>query len=117
MLGAPVRSLLESRKLVAAAPQASVGHAARLMTQHKVGAVLVVSADGKLAGIFTERDALFRVMAPGLDPENTELRSVMTSDPVSVEPDETLGYALLLMYEHGFRHVPEIGRASCRERV
>ena len=108
MLGAPVRSLLESRKLVAAAPQASVGHAARLMTQHKVGAVLVVSADGKLAGIFTERDALFRVMAPGLDPEKTELRSVMTSDPVSVEPDETLGYALLLMYEHGFRHVPVV---------
>ena len=108
MLGSPVRHLLEPRRLLVATPPTSVGHAARLMSEHKVGAVLVVAEDGTLAGIFTERDALFRVVAPGLDPEKTLLREVMTARPLTVAADETLGYALLLMHEHGFRHVPVV---------
>lgn len=108
MLGTAIRDLLEPRKLVTAAPEASVGHAARLMSEHKVGAVLVVAADGGLAGIFTERDAVFRVMARGLDPEKTALREAMTAQPVTVAPDETLGYALLLMHDNRFRHVPVV---------
>lgn len=107
MLGTAIRNLLEPRKLVVASPQASVAEAARLMLENKVGAVLVVEDDA-VAGIFTERDALFRVMALGRDPAKTALREVMTAAPYTVTPDETLGYALLLMHEHGFRHVPVI---------
>ncbi|MGH8735366.1 MAG: CBS domain-containing protein, partial [Burkholderiales bacterium] len=107
MLGLPIRSVLEPRKLVVAAPHTSVGQAARLMKEGKVGAVLVVD-EGLLVGIFTERDALFRVMARGLDPESTVLREVMTRDPITVAPDETFGYALLLMHENGFRHAPVV---------
>jgi CBS domain-containing protein len=47
-------------------------------------------------------------MAPGLDPASTELRAVMTRDPTTVAPDETLGYALLLMHGKGFRHTPVV---------
>ena len=112
MLGLPVGSVLEPRKLVVASPRASVAEAARLMADGKVGAVLVVVEDGSLAGIFTERDALFRVMARGLDPEKTSLREVMTPDPLTVSPGETLGYALLQMHEHGFRHVPVVENGS-----
>ena len=108
MLGAPIRSVLEPHKLVLAPPEASVADAARLMARHGVGAVLVVDHDGTLSGIFTERDAVFRVMARGLDPERTALREAMTARPLTVAPDETLGFALLLMYEHGFRHVPVV---------
>jgi CBS domain-containing protein len=107
MLGLPIRSVLEPRKLVVAAPQTSVGQAARLMKEGKVGAVLVVE-EGLLVGIFTERDAVFRVMARGLDPESTALGDVMTRDPTTVAPDETFGYALLLMHENGFRHAPVV---------
>jgi CBS domain-containing protein len=107
MLGLPVRSVIEPRKLVVAAPHTSVGQAARLMKEGKVGAVLVVE-EGRLVGIFTERDAVFRVMARGLDPESTALRDVMTRDPTTVAPDETFGYALLLMHENGFRHAPVV---------
>lgn len=107
MLGLPIRSVIEPRKLVVAAPATSVAAAARSMKKGKVGAVLVVEK-GRLIGIFTERDAVFRVMARGLDPEATLLGDVMTRDPVTVAPDETFGYALLLMHEHGFRHAPVV---------
>jgi CBS domain-containing protein len=107
MLGLPIKNVLEPRKLVVAAPQTTVAEAAKLMKKGKVGAVLVVE-EGRLVGIFTERDALFRVMAPGLDPAKTELSAVMTRDPATVAPDETFCYALLLMHENGFRHAPVV---------
>lgn len=107
MLGLPIKSVIEPRKLVVAASHTSVGEAARLMKEGKVGALLVVEK-GVLIGIFTERDAVFRVMAGGLDPDSTLLRDVMTPDPTTVAPDETFGYALLLMHENGFRHAPVV---------
>lgn len=107
MLGLPIKSILEPRKLVVAAPHTTVAEAAKLMKKGRVGAVLVVQK-GRLVGIFTERDALFRVIAPDLDPAGTELREVMTRDPTTVAPDETFGYALLLMHEKGFRHAPVV---------
>lgn len=107
MLGLPIKSVIEPRKLVVAAPRATVAEAARLMKEGKVGAVLVVEG-GRLVGIFTERDALFRVIACGLDPAATALSEVMTREPKTVTPDETFGYALLLMYENGFRHAPVV---------
>jgi CBS domain-containing protein len=112
MLGLSIRSVLEPRRLIVAAPDMTVSEAARLMKDNQVGATLIVSA-GNLMGIFTERDVLCRVVAKDLDPKATPLSAVMTPDPVTVTPDETFGYALLLMYENGFRHVPvvENGRA------
>jgi CBS domain-containing protein len=107
MLGIPVGSLVEPGKLVVAAPEATVADAARLMQAGRVGAVLVVE-DERLVGIFTERDAVHRVMAAGLDPAATRLAQVMTRDPITVAPDDELGYALTLMHEHGFRHAPVI---------
>ena len=107
MLGLPVESVLEARQLVVAGPDASVADAARLMRRGNVGAILVVDGS-RLVGIFTERDALFRVIACGRDPAAVPLREVMTADPVTVAPEETFGYALLLMHERGFRHVPVV---------
>ena len=107
MLELPVRSVLDPRKLVLAPPQASVDDAARLMKEAHVGAVLVVE-QGRLIGIFTERDAVYRVLAARRDPLLTPLAEVMTRDPVAVAPEETFGYALLLMHDNGFRHAPVV---------
>jgi CBS domain-containing protein len=107
MLTSRVGDLIERRKLVVATPQVSVAKAARMMKKSKVGAVLVVDK-GRLVGIFTERDAVYRVMALGLEPDETLLGEVMTREPKTVEPNETFGYALLLMHENGFRHAPVI---------
>jgi len=103
----PVRSILGSQSPVTANGEMSVAQAARLMKERRVGAVLVMH-EGRLAGIFTERDALFRVLAEGRDPAKTELHDVMTANPRTIEPDRPFGHALHLMHEGGFRHVPVV---------
>jgi CBS domain-containing protein len=77
------------------------------MRNKNLGALLVVSY-GRLVGIFTERDALYRVLAEGLDPKVTTLQEVMTADPMTLGPERTYGHALLVMYENGFRHIPVV---------
>lgn len=107
MFSQRVKSVMEHKKLLVAAPQTTVSHAARLMAQKKVSAVMVVD-DDILVGIFTERDAVFRVIARGLDVNTTQLADVMTPSPQTVSPEQTFGHALLLMHENGFRHIPVV---------
>ena len=102
-----IRNVMEKKKLVTASPETTVSKAAKLMARRKVGAVMVVE-EHRLVGIFTERDAVFRVIARGLDVQTTRLADVMTTAPRTVVPDKTFGYALLMMRENGFRHVPVI---------
>jgi CBS domain-containing protein len=102
-----VRHVMEREKMLTAAPQTTVSEAARLMAYTNVSAVVVVE-QGALAGLFTERDAVFRVIAQGLDPRTTRLSDVMTTSPVTVGPDRSFGYALQLMHEGRFRHVPVV---------
>ena len=107
----PVRSVIENQKPVIAEGGISVAAAARLMKLNRVGAILIVES-GRLAGIFTERDALFRVIAEGRDPASTRVVEVMTSNPRTIAPDRPFGHALHLMYEGGFRHVPVVDHGT-----
>lgn len=102
-----VRTLMDPRKLILVPGSMTVREAARLMKSKHYGAVLVTEGD-ELLGIFTERDAVFRVIAAGRDPETTQLADVMTKEPKTITPDKTFGHAMLLMHEGGFRHVPVI---------
>ena len=85
--------------------------------------LLFVDAHGHLTGIFTERDALFRVLATGRDPATTRVSEVMTKKPQSIHPDKPVGHALHMMYENGFRHVPvvedghPVGMVSARDAL
>jgi len=105
MLDEPVRTVM--RKVLKAAPRTLVNKAAKLMAARNVGAVLVME-DDRLIGILTERDIVFRVVAKGLDAEATPLSEVMTKAPHTVDPEKPLGYALLVMQENGFRHLPVV---------
>ena len=107
MLNEPIRNVMERKKLLTASPETLVSTAAKLMTKHKVSAVVVVE-EKRLVGIFTERDAVWRVIAKGRDPGATPLATVMTRNPQAVDPGESLGYALLQMFERGFRHMPVV---------
>jgi len=107
MYDRPVSELLDPKKVLIASAATRVIDAAKLMAKSKVSAVLVVE-DARLVGIFTERDAVHRVIAKRRDPRLTTLADVMTRDPRTVSPDETFGYAMLLMHEHGFRHLPVV---------
>ncbi len=107
MFSLQVGTMMERNKLLTAPPETTVTKAAEMMARRKVGAVMVVE-QRSLVGIFTERDAVFRVIARGRNPEATRLADVMTILPKTVEPHKSFGYALLLMHENGFRHVPVV---------
>jgi CBS domain-containing protein len=77
----------------------------RKMTDNKIGALMVMDG-GKLVGIFTERDALSRVLAAGRDPRDTRVVEVMTTDPCCVSPEMTVGDAMALVSKRRFRHLP-----------
>ena len=98
---------MEPHRLLVAAPDTTVSGAVKLMANKKVGAVMVLDGT-RLVGIFTERDLVVRVVAHDRDLHTTRLAEVMTKSPVTVDPGETFGYALLLMHENGFRHVPVV---------
>ncbi len=95
------------RQVIHLAPSASVREAAQLMSETHIGALLVMDA-GRLVGIFTERDALNRVLAEGRDPDSTPLSEVMTRDPLTLSPQTAATLALDLMGETGFRHLPVV---------
>ena len=102
-----VREIIEHQHPVVASAEITVSAAARLMQRNHIGAVLIMEGE-RLAGIFTERDALFRVIAAGRDPSATRVADVMTRDPRTISPDRPFGHALHLMYEGEFRHVPVV---------
>jgi CBS domain-containing protein len=94
-------------------PETTVMAAARQMRSRNASAVLVTEGEGELLGIFTERDAIRRVVAEGLDPSMTTLADVMTDNPDTVTPHDSAGKAVRLMRAQQCRHVPivENGKA------
>ena len=103
----PISSIIEKQEIMTAPSTMTVSEAARLMKDHNSGALMV--CDKKhLVGVFTERDALFRVTAEGCDPKTTLLADVMTRNPRTIGPNKRLGHALHMMYEGGFRNVPVV---------
>ena len=106
-----VREVMSRKTLLKVAPSLTVAKAARLMAEKNVGAVLVLDGE-RLAGIFTERDVVFRVVAQGLDPAETHVQNVMTPNPAVVAPDKPFGYAMLVMHERGCRHMPVVSEGK-----
>ena len=103
-----IRDVIRNQTVLAMPAAATVREAARQMKDRKVGAVMVVDHHGRLQGIFTERDCLFRVLAEGVNPDTTTLGLVMTADPYTVTADRKLGVALHMMHDNGFRHIPVV---------
>ncbi len=101
-----VRQIIEGHQPVTASADTAVQEAARLMKEHNIGALMVVDGD-KLAGVFTERDALFRVLAGGLDGA-TPVSTVMTANPKTISPDSPFSTALHVMHEGHFRNLPVV---------
>ena len=86
---------------------ATVLDAARLMADKRIGSVLVIE-EGKLRGIFTERDALNRVIAESREPGVTPLSGVMTPHPKTVGPEVPAVESLRIMRDGGYRHLPVV---------
>ena len=100
-----LRDLIKDRKVYSIEAGRTVLEAARFMMEHNTGA-LPVLRDGELAGIFSERDIMNRVVAAGRQPAFTAVSEVMTANPRAVNLDETIEECLFIMEEFGFRHLP-----------
>ena len=122
MASRTIRDILEGQRLVTVQVSMSVNEAAAVMKKHLMGAILVLE-ENRLVGIFTERDALFRVAAEGLDAGDTPVVNVMTRNPTTIAPDRPFSDALAIMHEGQYRHVPvienglPIGMVSSRDAM
>lgn len=84
---------------------ATVLEATRMMNQHQIGSLLIIDED-RVAGIFTERDVLRRVVAEMKDPASTTVGSVMSDEVVTCEPTLDLDEASAIMRSLRVRHLP-----------
>ena len=89
----------------------TVIEAVQKMNQHKVGAVLVMNGD-QLAGIFTERDVLTRVIAASLDPKTTLITKAMSVNVLTVGPEATVQQVMDIFAEKRCRHLPVIQQGT-----
>ena len=103
-----VAELLKSKtvnSVFSIAPEASVFDAVKLMAEKNIGALLITK-DGELVGIFTERDYSRKLVLAGLSSKDTPLRDVMTANVMYVRPAQTNEECMALMTENRLRHLP-----------
>jgi CBS domain-containing protein len=100
---------ITKRHVLSLGQQANVWEAACAMTRASCGSILVMEPPDRLLGIVTERDLMTRVLARALEPKQTTLAQIMTPQPRCVPPETPVSDALVIMLEHGFRHLPIVG--------
>jgi CBS domain-containing protein len=84
----------------------TVDEAIQRMLVRRQPAVMIVDPDGRLVGIFTERDIVTRVVGPGLDARRTPLAAVVTPNPEALRASDRVAYAVHCMSVAGYRTVP-----------
>jgi CBS domain-containing protein len=102
-----IAELIEGRPLIHAESSDKVRMVAQKMSDRNIGAVAVLEG-GKLVGVFSERDLMTRVVAPGLNPDDTSVSMVMTKNLVVADPIEDVSDAVQKMHSLGCRHLPVV---------
>jgi CBS domain-containing protein len=92
-------------------PAASAFDALELMAERNLGALLVVE-DGKLVGVFSERDYARKVILKGKSSKNTQVQEIMSKSPITVSPETSLRDCMVLMAGKHFRHLPVIDHGT-----
>lgn len=87
------------------ASKVTVSEAVAEMNRHRVGSVLILD-EGRLVGIFTERDVLRRVVGAGVDPTRTLVADVMTQGPITIGPETSIEETMRIFTEKRCRHLP-----------
>jgi CBS domain-containing protein len=104
---ATVKEILDVKgaHVLSIGPEATVLDAALLMNDHKIGSLLVMSG-GRVIGIITERDILHRVVVPCLNPAQTAVGVVMTTELICCQPHTKIAEARGVMKNRRIRHLP-----------
>jgi CBS domain-containing protein len=108
----PVREIIERDQLISVGLDATAKEAVDAMVDHHCGSIVVLES-GKVAGIFTERDLMTRVVHRGLDPAMTRMRDVMTGKPDTIDADAPVANAIRAMDEFSYRYLPVLERGRC----
>ncbi|MBL6932618.1 MAG: CBS domain-containing protein [Rhodospirillales bacterium] len=106
-----IPDIIDEQKIASLPGDCSIREAGRYMVEQGVGSVLVIE-DGKLKGIFTERDALRIFVATRRNPDQTNMADVMTGNLQTISPDASPEEALKRMTEGKFRHMPVVDDAG-----
>jgi signal-transduction protein with cAMP-binding, CBS, and nucleotidyltransferase domain len=99
---------LTDRKVVCVPPETTAREAAQRMAEQHVGSILVAGEDGKMIGIFTERDLMVRVVAAGSDASKVRVADVMTSEVFTTHPERAVLEVRADMRARHIRHIPVI---------
>lgn len=104
-----ISTLLESKgRTVCTVPShVTVADAVAEMNRQRIGSIVVMN-DTAIAGIFTERDVLTRVVAGSLDPKTTPVTTVMSSNVLTIEPNTTVQQVMDIFAERRCRHLPVV---------
>ena len=103
-----IRDVIRDREPYSLRESATVLDAAEFMAQRRIGAVCILDEEGKLIGVFSERDILNRVIVPRQDPATTKLGEVASPLRAVISCDETPHQALERMERIGTRHLPVV---------
>jgi len=98
-------SLMETDDYVCIAPAAPLAQAIEAMKQDEGGCAIVCESDGRVSGIFTERDLLTRIIGQAVD-MNSPVSNWMSPVVASLGPDATVGNVVSLMNDKGYRNIP-----------
>lgn len=96
-----------SEKVVTVNGDVTISEVAKIMSENKIGC-LIVSRDGKVVGIVTERDLVRRVLAKKLDPDKTRVNEVMSKPVIVIKDTVTIEDAVAIMAKNGIRRLPVI---------
>jgi CBS domain-containing protein len=109
----PIKNLNRRAGKISVPPGTTIGETARIMKEHRIGCVLV-EEEGRLLGIFTERDILTKLVGTGYDPAKVQVDSVMTKNPETLTPEDPIAFAVQRMSVGGYRHLPLIEATTGR---
>jgi CBS domain-containing protein len=101
-------SILEPRAAITVPENESIEAVLKVLRDNRVGCVLVTDAAGVLTGIFSERDCVLKVVENFESNKARPVSDFMTKDPIAEGPETSIAFALSLMSQGGFRHIPVI---------
>ena len=105
----PIRTL--AKKCVLLSEEASLDKVLKAIKKHSTSCI-ILTKDKKITGIFTERDIVLNVLGKRLDFSQSSIKDIMTPNPHTLRMEDPISFALNMMVDGGFRHIPIVDKKN-----